>query len=93
MNKEIEIIKKKILPLLKKRGVTKAGIFGSYARGEQTENSDVDILIEMKGSLLDVVNLEIELREIIQKKVDLLTYGAINKYLKEIIINDEVKIL
>lgn len=47
MNK-IESIKKKIVPILKKHGVVRAGIFGSYARGEQNKNSDVDILIEVK---------------------------------------------
>ena len=44
--KEFESIKQKILPILKSYRVTKAGIFGSYARGEQNKKSDVDILIE-----------------------------------------------
>ncbi len=43
MNKEIEKIKKKIVPILKKNKVVRAGIFGSYARGENKKNSDVDI--------------------------------------------------
>jgi uncharacterized protein len=40
-----EEIRRKIVPVLKKHNVTRAGIFGSYARGEQTKESDVDILV------------------------------------------------
>ena len=46
MNKRIERIKLKALPILKKYGVAKAGIFGSYVRGENKKNSDIDILIQ-----------------------------------------------
>ena len=91
--KKIEDLKKKIVPLLKKEGVKKAGIFGSYARGEQKKNSDIDILVEVEGSLLDVVRLEIKLQKILKKKIDLLTYGGINHRLKEIILNEEVRII
>ena len=93
--KKIQHIAKIAIPLLKKYGVAKAGIFGSYARGEETKKSDVDMLIEFKGrkSLLDLVGLERELQEILHKKVDLLTYNSINHLLKERILNEEVKIL
>ncbi len=37
-----------LVPILKRNGVLKAGIFGSYARGEQKKQSDVDILIKFK---------------------------------------------
>ena len=43
MDKRIERIKLKALPILKKYGVTKAGIFGSYATGKNKKNSDIDI--------------------------------------------------
>ncbi|MEK6932194.1 MAG: nucleotidyltransferase family protein [Nanoarchaeota archaeon] len=87
--KYIERIKLKALPILKKYGVAKAGIFGSYARGDNKKNSDVDILIEFNGSLLKLVGIEMELR----KKVDLLTYGGINHLLKERILKEEIKII
>ena len=45
MRKAIAQIKKKIEKPLRDAGVVRAGIFGSYARGEQTKNSDIDILI------------------------------------------------
>ncbi|MCK5149822.1 nucleotidyltransferase family protein [Candidatus Pacearchaeota archaeon] len=92
-NKKIKEIEEKIKPLLKKEGIKKAGIFGSYAKGEQKKNSDIDILVEMKGSLLDVVGLEIELKKLLRKKVDLLTYGGIHPLLKERILKEEVRII
>ena len=89
----IEKIKKKIVPLLKKRSVIRAGIFGSYVRNDQKEKSDVDILIEFDGSLLDLVGLEMEIEKILRKKVDLLTYDGISPYLKDRILEEEVRII
>ena len=95
MNEEIKEIRRKVVPILKKYGVVKAGIFGSYARGEQKKRSDVDILIKFKRgkSLLEVVGLELELKKKIRREVDLLTYGAISPYLKKRILKEEVAII
>ena len=90
---DIEKIKNKIVPVLKKHKVKRAGIFGSYATGEQTKNSDIDILIEFNGSLLDMAGIKIELEEKLQKKVDILTYRAIYYLLKERILKEEVRII
>lgn len=91
----IENIKNKILPILKQAGVKRSSIFGSYVRGEETKNSDIDILVELpKGSsLLDLIGLEIELKKVVGKKVDLLTYNSINPLLKEYIQKDQLRIL
>jgi len=93
MDKRIERIKLKALPILKKYGVTKAGIFGSYATGKNKKNSDIDILIEFNGSLLTLVGIEMELKKKLRKKVDLLTYGGIHHLLKERILKEEIKII
>lgn len=96
MTKEINVIKSKVAPLLRKNGVVRAGIFGSYARGEQTKDSDIDILIEIRGrkfSLLDLIGLEMELNEILKKKIDLLTYKSINHLLRKRILNEEIRII
>jgi len=93
---KLEEIKKKIIPILRKNKVSKAGIFGSYARGEQKKKSDVDVLIEIKQkpfSLFDLVGLEMELEKILGIKVDLLTYKAISPYLRKDILADEVRII
>ena len=93
MVEKLDNLKQKIKNVLKKHNIAKAGIFGSYARGEQKKNSDVDILIEFNGSLLKLVALERELEEKLGVKVDLLTYGGINPHLKDYILVDEVKII
>ena len=93
MKKQISKIMPKIKKILKKNGVVKAGIFGSYARGEQKKNSDIDILIEFDGSLLDLVRLENELKKNLKKKVDLLTYRAIHPLLRKIILKEEIRII
>ncbi|MEK6935761.1 MAG: nucleotidyltransferase family protein [Nanoarchaeota archaeon] len=89
----INKIKKPIIEILKKHGVKKAGIFGSYARGEEKKNSDIDILVEIDCSLLGLISLEMELEKILRKKIDLLTYAGINPHLKEYILKDEVRII
>lgn len=94
-NKEIENIKEKIIPILKKYGVTKAGIFGSFARGENKKKSDVDILAEINEEydLLEVIRLKLLLEKALKKKVDLVEYSLIRKELKENILNDEIRII
>ena len=84
----------KIKRILKKYHVKKAGIFGSYARGEQKKGSDVDILIEPpKGIGWGIVTIENDLEEALNKKVDLVTYKYINHYLKKSILESEVRII
>jgi len=94
MSKELENISKKIVDLLKEKGVARAGIFGSYARGEQKKGSDVDILIEPpKGMGFEFFGLQDELRKKLKKKVDLLSYNGVSPYMKKRILNEEVRII
>ena len=95
-NNSIEKIKSKIIKILKRNKVKKAGIFGSYARGEQKKNSDIDILVEINDknmSLLDFIELKLRLEDILRRKIDLVEYKAIKPLIKERILNEEVKIL
>jgi predicted nucleotidyltransferase len=92
---EIERLKKEMIPILKKNGVIKAGIFGSYARGEQKKNSDIDVLVEfneIKG-LFELVHLQLALEDKIKKKFDVLTYNSVHPYIKEYVMKDEVRII
>ncbi len=89
-------IKKIAVPVLRRNNVVRAGIFGSYARGEAKKGSDIDILIEIKAkkfSLLDLVGLELELKEKLKRKVDLVEYSTIHPLLKERILREEVPII
>jgi len=61
------------------------GIFGSMARGEATEQSDIDLLVRFskRKSLLALVRLEREASAVLGRKVDLLTEAAISPYLRD----------
>jgi uncharacterized protein len=95
MSPMIDRISKKILPILKIHRVTKAGIFGSIARGDSNKKSDVDILIELPAdiSLLGFAGIKIELEEALGRKVDLVEYAAIKNVIKESIMREQVSIL
>ena len=93
MVNEINKVKPKIVKILKEHKIKKAGIFGSYATGDQKKDSDIDILIEFNGSLLVLVGIEMEIKKALRKKVDLLTYKGISPYLKDRILREEVRIL
>jgi hypothetical protein len=80
-----EEIESRLTPLLEGYGIRRAGIFGSYARGEQRPDSDLDLLVEFRDpkSLLTLVRIERELSDALGIKVDLLTEQAISPYLIE----------
>ena len=68
-----------------KFGLTKIGIFGSFARGEQTRTSDVDVLVEFAeghATLHNFVGLSDYLEALFKRKVDLLTVEGIDKYIR-----------
>ena len=89
-------VKNIILNHLKDYQPVSVGIFGSFARGESTEKSDIDILVKFKvaPSLLTLIKLENELSDLLGIKVDLITTGAIkNKRVRESIKKDLITIL
>lgn len=93
----IETIKAKAVPILKNYGVNRAYLFGSFARGEQTEDSDVDLLVEyapgVSKSIFKVVELKYELEEALQRKVDVVTEQAISPYIRPYTIMDRQVIM
>ena len=89
-------VKNTILNHLKGYQPVSIGIFGSFARGESTEDSDIDILVKFKvaPSLLTLIKLENELSDLLGIKVDLITTGAIrNKRVQKSIKKDLISIL
>ncbi|MEA3369508.1 MAG: nucleotidyltransferase family protein [Candidatus Ratteibacteria bacterium] len=95
MTKNIDEIKRKILPILQRYGVKKIGLFGSCVRGEMREDSDIDILVEIEKdiSLLDFVGVKLEIEEKLGRRVDLVEYNTIKPLLKEKILKEQVAIL
>ena len=88
-------IKRKTLPILKEAGVTRSALFGSYARGENKNESDIDILIDLPQdkSLFDFVDLKLKLQEALGRNVDLVEYISIKPQLKNSILKDQLQIL
>ena len=88
---DITSIKRKIRGILRKSGVRKAALFGSYARGDIKKFSDVDILVEFDHSagLMDFVDLKDDLERAIGIKVDLVTYKGLHPRLKDIVLNEQ----
>lgn len=88
-------IKNKILPVLKKYGIKKASLFGSVVRDEQTEQSDIDLLVELPetASLLELASLKLDLEEILQRKVDVLTFDSLHPLLKDKILHEQEAVL
>ena len=74
---------------------TLLGIFGSYARGEENEKSDLDILIdfETKVNLLELIGIEQEITELLGIKVDLITLRSVNATLKPYIESDLIRLI
>ena len=70
-------------------------MFGSYARGDAAPDSDLDLLVDFPpgSSLLDLVGLQLDLREALGITVDANTYNAIHPLLRERILDDEIRIL
>lgn len=71
-NDYITILRKYLSTKADAYGITKIGIFGSVARNEQTEDSDVDVCVEMKKpDLFTMVHIKEELQELFGKPVDI----------------------
>jgi predicted nucleotidyltransferase len=68
--------------------VLKAYLFGSYSRGEGTGDSDVDLLVELDYSQpigLEFIQMQIDLQNLLSKKVDLVSARGLSKYISPII--------
>ncbi len=92
---EILIFLKKNKSLFKKNyNVTKIGLFGSYARNEYTEKSDIDILIELDSHTNDIFEKKQELRKYLEenlhKNVDICREKYIKPYVKKEILKEAV---
>ncbi|MDD5371953.1 MAG: nucleotidyltransferase family protein [Sulfurimonas sp.] len=78
--------------LLEKYHVTKIGLFGSFARNEQKENSDVDLLIELEDGVQNIYDLKDSLRQFLSssfnRSVDIAREKYLKPYAKEQILKD-----
>ena len=86
--------KEKILNVIQPYGPKMVGVFGSFARGEQKPESDIDIVVEFEEdlSLLDIIGIEQKLSEELGLNVDLMTKKSIHSRLKPYIEKDLIRI-
>ncbi|MDP2682063.1 MAG: nucleotidyltransferase domain-containing protein [Deltaproteobacteria bacterium] len=73
-------------------GVTKIGLFGSYARGETREGSDIDIVVEVKKpDLFNLIGIKQAIEEAFRSNVDIVRLrDKMNKFLKQRIERDVI---
>ncbi len=100
----LDEIKKRILPVIEKYDIPAMYLFGSYARGEATEESDLDFLVDTTGtsltSLLALGALYCDLEEVFQKSIDLITVRSVmqnvetesERSFRDTIIRERVKL-
>ena len=88
--KEIKEILKKYKPLMKEKfKIKKIGIFGSYVHGDETDDSDIDILIDLYEPIgWEFIDIKEFLEKILRKNVDLVTMKALKPQLKEAILKE-----
>jgi len=86
-HKRLEIIR-----IAHQHGATHIRVFGSVARGEATEASDLDLLVEMEEdrSLLDIIAIKQDLEDFLGCRVHVVTEAAVSPYLKERVLKEAV---
>ena len=84
-------LQKEIVEFLKQKGATKIELFGSYARGEEKENSDIDLIVDFdnKYGLMSFVAIKLDLEEKLHREIDLLTKESISPYILPYIEKDK----
>jgi predicted nucleotidyltransferase len=80
--------RREILALTARHGARNVRVFGSLARGDDHEQSDVDFLVDIEPgrSLLDVIALEQDLQQLLGRRVEVLTEGGLSPHLQERIL-------
>ena len=71
--------------------IIRIGLFGSYARGEQNLNSDIDLLVEFEDNTQDLYDLKIQLKDFFKKNIGLEVDICREKYIKPRIKNSILK--
>lgn len=92
MSRQFQI---ELTQLLQQFPLKRASLFGSFARSEETVNSDIDILIEpQKGfTLFDMLRMEQALQEKLQRKVDLVEFSAIKPSIRDRVLQQAITLI
>ena len=95
MTPSLLMLRSKVEPAMRRRGVVRAGVFGSVARGEDTSDSDVDFLVEFEEgrTLLDLSGLRLDLIDLLNGDVDVATPASLHPRLRDQILAEVVPLL
>jgi len=91
--KDLQNHRDEIYKIADKYGISNIRIFGSVARGEETQNSDIDMLVTIskhKGMAFDLVRFEREFSEKFQKKTDVISENGVYHFLRDKIFSEAV---
>ncbi len=79
---------------LNQRGVKSLAVFGSFARGAATDNSDIDMLVEFDqpAGLFEFIRLKYYLEELTKRRIDLVTPDALRPSMREAILSEAVHV-
>ncbi len=91
---QIQQHRQEILSLAQKHGVTSIKVFGSVARGEANEKSDVDFLIEMEKdrSLLDIGGLVMDLQDLLHRTVDVVEPNGLHYLIRDEVLKEAIPV-
>lgn len=90
----LEEIRQNILPFVDEYGIKRVGVFGSLARGEATESSDIDLVFDFQKDfgLIALSGLKIALEEKLDRKVDIVEFSSLDPLIVSNIHNEVVMI-
>ncbi len=81
--------KQKIIEICRRNDVSYCAVFGSYARGEATETSDIDLLVKFsKPKGFNWISAALEIEDALGKKVDFITVGGLSAYVRDYVMRD-----
>lgn len=95
MKPTLDEIRVRVAGPMASRGVVRAAVFGSFARGEANEASDVDFLVEFESgrSLVDLAGLRLDLCEVLGREVDVATPASLHPGMRDRVLRESVPIL
>ena len=81
-----------IVEIANRHGAHNVRVFGSFARGEATPESDFDLLIELepRRGLFDIVAIKLDLESLLGRKVDVLTVNSLSRYFRDDVLKEAV---
>jgi predicted nucleotidyltransferase len=91
---ELRAKRSEIIELARARGASRVRVFGSVARGEAGEGSDIDFIVDLEPgrSLFDLGGLLMDLRDLLQRDVDVVSEGGLRPRVAERVLADAVEL-